>query len=127
MTSLISGWPFTSTLGCEPNPHQDRGVLQHARDVLSVSKAIAVLIVAAVMNEERIGRVLAEAGPRVRRRHGAGFAAVTRQAGSSVAAERLAVEEPLPLEEVVDGLTGKLPRLAARVARLSLRSADATP
>ena len=37
----------------QPNPHQDRGALQHARDVLSVSKAIAVLIIAAVMNEER--------------------------------------------------------------------------
>ena len=51
----------------QPNPHQDRRALQHARDVLSVAKAIAVLIIAAVMNEERIVRVAAEAGARVRR------------------------------------------------------------
>jgi hypothetical protein len=33
--------------------------------VLAVSKAISVFIIATVMNEERIVRVAAEAGPRV--------------------------------------------------------------
>ena len=50
-------------VGMQRNPHQDGGVLEHPRDVQSVAQAITIFIVAAVVHEQWIVRILAEADP----------------------------------------------------------------
>jgi len=73
------------------DPHQDGGVVEHARDAVSKS------VVAPVMDEERIIRILAEALLRVLWGHGSCFTTVTGQTGAAVAAKRFALEEaPTP-------------------------------
>ena len=105
----------------ERNAHQEGGILEHPCDIHAVAKAITVFIVAPVVHEQWIVRVLAEASLRVPWRYGAGFTAVTGQAGSTVAAERLAVEEPLALQEVAEELARQLPGLALRDGGCCLR------
>ena len=57
------GMSLQFDVGMQRNPHQDGGVLEHPRHVPSVSKAVAILVVAAVMDEQGILGVLPEADP----------------------------------------------------------------
>ena len=69
------------------NANQHGGIRQHPLD------AVTGAVVAAVAAEQRVVAVARQPLPSVLRRHGAGVAAVAGEAGSSVAAERLALEE----------------------------------
>ena len=84
----------------QTNPHEQRGVLEHPRHVHAVPEAVSIVVVAPVVEEQRIVLVLAESHSGFLRRDGASFAAMAGQARSAVAAERLAFEESSSLEEV---------------------------
>ena len=126
------GMPLHLDVGVQWYAHQEGGVFEHPGDVLSVAEPITIVIVAAVVDEERIIRVLAEAGPRICRRDRAGLAAVTGEAGPAVAAERLLVEEPRAFEKI-DQRSGRCtlswPPIAVRAdsARARTRQTDRRP
>ena len=73
----------------QANPHENGGVPEHPRDVRAVSEAIAIVVIAAVVDEERVVAVGEKAAPGVCRRDGSGFAAVAGEAGPAIAAEGL--------------------------------------
>jgi hypothetical protein len=89
--------------------HEDRRVREHPRHLVPVPEAIAIVIVAAVVDEEGILTIDPEPPARVLRRHRAGFHAVTGQTGAAVAAKRLLVEQTAPFEEVAN--SGRRPSI----------------
>ncbi len=95
----------------QANPHENGGVPEHPRDVRAVSEAIAIVVIATVVDEERVVAVREKAAPGVCRRDRSGFAAVAGEAGPAIAAEGLDFEESLTLEEFAQcfGLRWYLP------------------
>ena len=84
----------------QADAHENGGVVEHPRDVPAVAEAVAIVVVAAVVDEERIVAVLAKAAPRVFRRDRSGLAAVAGHTGAAVSAERLALEEAFPFPKI---------------------------
>jgi hypothetical protein len=75
------------------NAHQDRRAVEHARDVHAVSEPVAIVIVAAVVHEQWIVRVLLESELRILRRDRTRLTAVTGLARAPVAGKRFVLEE----------------------------------
>src|SRR5262245_66607860 len=78
----------------QPYAHQNRGAVEHPRHVHAISKPITIVIVAAVVYEQRIVRVVLESLLRILWRHCSGLAAVTGLARAAVAGEGLLLEQP---------------------------------
>ena len=88
------------------NGHQDRRIGEHPRH------AVAKAVVAAVVHEERIVRVLVETLGGILRRHRTGVCAMAGTTRAAVAAERFVLEERPAVSRVAGTRPGALRRAA---------------
>jgi hypothetical protein len=103
----------------ERDTDQDGGIGKHSRGTPPVSKPVAILVIASVVAEERIARVIREPQLGVLRRNRAGLLAVACRARPSVAAEGLALDQPSSLDEVAYRAQSRRNRPFYRVGRVS--------
>ena len=81
---------------------------QHGRVGQHAADAVTEAVVAPVVREQRVARIQCKSLLRVLRRDRSGLQTVTGAARSSVAAECLGLEEPLPLENQTGCRSGAL-------------------